>query len=82
MKNSIICNINTVILGYKNNNDSFLSGINIFIVLVKKYIFDCKQNERILHFEGLKRYLKYHCKIQKSVSNNANREWGFLDAWL
>ena len=74
-------NKRTVLLGY-NNEDNFISGINIFIVLVKKYIFDCKQKGRAISFESAKYYLKYQCKIQKSVSKNANREWGFLDAWL
>ena len=52
------------------------------VILVKKYIFDCKQKERAISFESAKHYLKYHCKIQKSVCKSANREWGFLDAWL
>ncbi len=74
-------NKNNILFGFRNDvND--VSGLNVFFILVKKYLFECKQFERKVSYDGVKNYLIYQCKIQKSVSKNANREWGFLDAWL
>ena len=79
---NLALNLDTVLFGYKNSHIKHLKGLNIFLILTKKYIFDCKQNDKKVSFEGAKFYLKNQCKIQKSVSKNADREWGFIDAWL
>ena len=79
---NIKCDLQTILFGYKCNNNDFISGINIFILLVKLYIFNCKNNENTISFIAAKCFLKYRCGIQKSISKNVNREWAFIDDWM
>jgi len=75
-------NKETVLFGF-DNNTKFISGINIFITLIKSYIFKCKSNSLELSFEGAKFFLIYHCKIHINLTaRDADREWAFLGDWL
>ena len=80
--NSLTFDLETVLFGYDNFNDNYISGINTFIILFKKYIFKCKDDKINISFESAKFYLKYQSRIQKSVFKNADLEWAFLDNWL
>ena len=76
----ISVNQENILLGYSHNS-KFTSGINTFIVLVKYFIFSCKQQNKNVCYESVKNYLKYQCKIHKSIAKNADREWAFIDQW-
>ena len=73
--------LKTIMLGYINENENFIFGINIFIVLIKKYIFNCKIHNKILSFEGVKNYIKNEIKFQR-MSMGGVDEWEFLSEWL
>ncbi len=79
---NIEVNLETILFGYKNENNNFLTGINTFIILVKYYIFHSKNENKNVTFEAAKYYLKHQCKINKMVTKNAEQEWAFLDQWL
>ena len=72
----------TVILGYINHDNMYISGINTFIALIKQYILNCKNNNKKISFLAAKNYLIYHSRIHKNVSRSMNMEWAFLDEWL
>ncbi len=72
----------TVTLGYVNHDNIYISGINTFIVLIKQYILNCKNNNKKISFLAAKNFLIYHSRIQKSVFRNMNMEWAFLEEWL
>ena len=76
------CDAKTILFGYKDVNNENISGINTFILLVKTYIFNCKNIGNDISFVAAKRFLKYRCGIQKSIARNVNREWAFLDDWF
>ncbi len=75
-------NKETIFFGY-NSDTPHISGINIFITLIKSYIYKCKLKYLDLSFRSAKFFLISNCKIQKSIDFvNADREWAFLDDWL
>ena len=73
--------LETVLFGYKNKHNNHLNGINTFIVMIKTYIFGCKNKDSNVSFEAAKFFLKHQCKIHKSVTRNEN-EWAFVDIWF
>ena len=71
--------LNTILFGY--NDQRNLSCINIFIALIKVYIFNCKIKDKQINNIAAKNYLKYYCEIYKNLDNQ-NNEWSFYDDYM
>ena len=74
---NLIFDLKTILFGYDCQSARFTSGINIFILLVKAYVFSCKTRNQNINYEAAKKYIKYHSEIHKSLTKNKEAEWFF-----
>ena len=76
---NVILNAEVVILGYTGENSVIAVGFNHLIILIKKYIFKCKKQNRRPTFHGAKAYCKYYKELDEFRSGDGLPKWRFLD---
>ena len=80
---NIIPNLNlgpkTIILGYVEEN-CHQKTFNIFLTLIKYYIFRCRLDNTDPSVMGIKSYVGYQCRIYKNIKNDLN--FDFIHAWV
>ena len=76
---NVILNAELVILGYTGEISEKAVGLNHLIILIKKFIFRCKMQNREPNFYGVKAYCKYYINLDEFPSVDGLPKWRFLD---